>query len=403
MNILFLSLISINDINASGIYNDLLRKFYNEGHTVYIVSPSERRGKGKTSISCIKKVHYLKVWTLNYQKTNFIEKGLSTLLIEYQFKHAIIKYIKNVKFDLVIYPTPPITFANVVRCIKKRDNAFTYLLLKDIFPQNAVDLGMISRNGLMYRYFRTKERQLYKVSDVIGCMSGANVKYLLSHNPGITCKKVEICPNSIEVEELIRYNKDEVNQIRNKYGLSKERFACIYGGNLGKPQDISYIIECLKLMADDTRFQFLIVGSGTEYHKLERFVDEDKPENVILLSHLPQFDYDELVKACDAGLIFLDHRFTIPNYPSRLLSYMSAGIPVLAATDTNTDVGQFIESNSIGVWCESTNPGSFRNALIRLRGMHIDKETVFKVLKSSYDVSVSYQTIIKHLHEDFGK
>lgn len=93
------------------------------------------------------------------------------------------------KFDLIIYSTPPITFQRAVEYVKERDNAQTYLLLKDIFPQNAVDIGILSKNGwkgLIYKYFRKKEKKLYGISDRIGCMSEANCKYILSHNPGFS-------------------------------------------------------------------------------------------------------------------------------------------------------------------------------------------------------------------------
>ena len=74
-----------------------------------------------------------------------------------------------------------------------------YLLLKDIFPQNAVDLGMFSKGGLLYRMFRKKEERLYQLSDYIGCMSPANVDYILRHNREVDIHRVEVCPNSIEL------------------------------------------------------------------------------------------------------------------------------------------------------------------------------------------------------------
>lgn len=77
-----------------------------------------------------------------------IEKGISTLMIEGQFLRAIKKHFNDVTFDLVIYSTPPITFEKVILFIKERDLANSYLLLKDIFPQNALDLNMFSKKVL---------------------------------------------------------------------------------------------------------------------------------------------------------------------------------------------------------------------------------------------------------------
>lgn len=192
MNVLFLTLLDFDSIEEKNIYTDLLREFRNKGHNVYIVSPIEKRKKKHTFI--IKKfgTTILKLKIGNMQKTNVIEKGISTLCIEHILLTGIRKYFSNVKFDLVIYSTPPITFCSAIGFIKKRDNAKTYLLLKDIFPQNAVDIEMLKKTGLkslIYKYFRKKEKELYALSDRIGCMSKANVEYVIKHNPEVVREK----------------------------------------------------------------------------------------------------------------------------------------------------------------------------------------------------------------------
>ena len=231
MNIIFLTVSRIKEIKSRGIYTDLMRKFRDEGHNVYIVTPYERQFALPTSLSEVDGIHLLGVRTLNIQKTNIIEKGIGTILLETQFNRAIKKYLSHVNFDLILYSTPPITFTDVVRNLKKgTSSAISYLLLKDIFPQNAVDLGMFSKNSLIYWYFRQKEIGLYKHADYIGCMSPANVEFVLRHNSFLVHERVEIAPNSIELK------KDPINidreSIRKKYDLPIDRPIFIYGGNL---------------------------------------------------------------------------------------------------------------------------------------------------------------------------
>ncbi|MEG0392893.1 MAG: glycosyltransferase family 4 protein, partial [Anaerovoracaceae bacterium] len=352
MNILFLTLIDIKTIDEAGIYQDLMREFVKKGHNVYIVSPVERRFNEEERVIQNKDCTILKVKIGNTQKTNLIEKGISTLLLEGQFKSAIKKYFGDKRFDLVLYSTPPITFAKVIEYIKRRDNAKTYLLLKDIFPQNAVDLEMFSKKSLIYKFFRKKEKELYRISDYIGCMSQVNVDHVLDHNPEIRKDKVHVNPNTIEVSEQ-DVNKAEIPLIREKYNIPKDRTVFVYGGNLGKPQGIPFLIQCLAANEQKTDRYFVICGSGTEYKALEEYIEKNKPENVLLINGLPKVDYEALVSACDVGLIFLDHRFTIPNFPSRLLSYMQNSMPVIACTDPNTDIGTVITEGGFGWWCES--------------------------------------------------
>ena len=196
MNVIFLTLFRIKDIEARGIYEDLMRKFRNEGHQVFIVCPVERREGLKTSLVEQDGVKILNVKTLNIQKTNVVEKGIGTLLIESQYIKAIKKYLSNVSFDLITYSTPPITFTNAVKYLKKENpNAVSYLQLKDIFPQNAVDMKMFGEKSVFNWYFRKKEKALYRVSDFIGCMSPSNVNFLLKHNPEIDAARVEVAPN----------------------------------------------------------------------------------------------------------------------------------------------------------------------------------------------------------------
>lgn len=361
MNILFLTLIDFNTIDDPGIYQDLLREFAKHGHNLFVISPVERRKNQTTKLLKTDKATILKLKIGNTQKTNIIEKGLSTIIIEPLFIAGIKKYFSDIKFDLVIYSTPPITFCNAIEFVKKRDEAKTYLLLKDIFPQNAVDLGMMSKRGikgLIYNVFRNKEKKLYRISDYIGCMSQANVDYVLKHNPEINSEKVEICPNSVEVVDMSVDEKTR-DEIRREYGIPLDKKVFVYGGNLGKPQGIDFMIECLRSQEKNKEVYFLIVGDGTGYGKIETYVESEKPSNVKLMKRLPKEDYDKMVAACDVGMIFLDHRFTIPNFPSRLLSYMQAKIPVLAVTDPKTDIGKVIVDGGFGWWCESNNVESF--------------------------------------------
>ncbi len=399
MNVLFLTTGRMGNVEDHGLYPDLMRQFRDKGHNVYHVSTYERRTNKKTAYVEENGTYALRVRIGNLTKCNVIEKGLSTILIESQFKAAIQKYLSNVKFDLVLYSTPPITLVNVIRHIKKRDGAKSYLLLKDIFPQNAVDLGMMAKSGLkapIYWYFRRKEKRLYAISDRIGCMSQTNVDYVLKHNPEIDPGKVEICPNSVEVRDM-RVSAQVREELRTKYEIPLDKKVFVYGGNLGKPQGIPFITECLAERMNDPDAYFLIVGDGTEYKKLETFFDREKPDNMKLLKRLPKEDYDRLAAACDVGLIFLDHRFTIPNFPSRLLSCLQAGLPVLCCTDPNTDIGKVCVEGGFGWSCESNDVKAFSDTVDAALQANLAAmgNAGFSYLREHYTVQGAYEIIMK--------
>ena len=401
MNILFLTMASgLRNVSASGIYTDLMRKFRDEGHEVYIIYPNERRTGRPTSIEVSNGVHCLGVRTLNVTKTSIIEKGIGQLLLEDLFMRAMNKYFSDIRFDLILYSTPPITFNKVIKEARKRNpQATTYLMLKDIFPQNAVDLGMMTKmgiKGMLYRMFRKKEKELYRISDFVGCMSPANVRYVLEHNPEVKAEKVEIAPNSYDVASP--QPSPEGKGIRKALGLPVDIPIFIYGGNMGKPQGIPFLVECMKAVKDREDCHFVVVGDGTEYHKLEAFVKECCPKAVSVFQRLPKEDYDKLAEACDVGLIFLDYRFTIPNYPSRLLPYLMTRKPIIACTDPNCDTGTLAEENGYGFYCPSNSVEAFVKTIDRMLASDISQmgENGYQFFLDNYTTEHTFKAIMKH-------
>ena len=115
------------------------------------------------------------------------------------------------------------------------------------------------------------------------------------------------------------------------------------------------------------------------------------------MKRLPKEDFDTMVGACDVGMIFLDHRFTIPNYPSRLLSYMSAKIPVLVSTDSNTDIGKVVVDEKFGWWCESNNSDVFKEKVFSALNENVDTVHEYVTLCNRFSTKVSYQIILKSI------
>jgi glycosyltransferase involved in cell wall biosynthesis len=301
-----------------------------------------------------------------------------------------------------LYSTPPVTFSKCIKFIKKRDNSISYLLLKDIFPQNALDLGILKKTGvlwLIYFYFRFKEKQLYKYSDFIGCMSPANKKYILENNI-IDQKKVEVNPNS---EYIIKKHVEiDRSEIFRNFDIPLNKMIFIYGGNIGKPQGVDFIIECIKDNEKRERAHFVIVGSGTEYGKLKNQIDINKFKNTTLIYSLHRYEYEMLLQASDVGMVFLDYKFTIPNFPSRILSYMKFSKPIIMAVDGNTDLGIIARQSGFGDYVKSDNVESF-NILVN---KFINEYDLVDMGKKSnrfyienYNIDITYNKIISKLED----
>ena len=405
MKVLFITIGTFRNINASGIYTDLLRMFQQKGHEVFVICSSERREEKKTQIYSDSGVQILRVKTGNITKVAFWEKGISTLLIGKQFLSAYNKYFEKQKFDLILYSTPPITIAPMIKKIKQKSKAFTYLMLKDIFPQNAIDLEILTQKGIKgipYLYFRYMEKMLYKVSDRIGCMSPQNIKYVLAHNPEINKEKVGLCPNTIDLLEIEPVCKHDISE---RYRIPKNKLWIIYGGNFGRPQNVEFIVKLLKKYKNHQTLHFIMCGSGTEFYKIK--AESEKNQNVTYIQYQPHDKYIELLKACDIGLVFLDERFTIPNFPSRIMDYMNCELPILACTDSNTDLGQILEKGKCGWWVCGNDIDGFMNKLSDIEKKQKNNNSYLnekgknarELLKREYLTEIAYKTILQSSNE----
>ena len=394
--VIFLSLVQINSLDDRGIYHDLLRQFALHGHEVFIVCPVERRTGLRTQLIKQDKVQILQVSTFNVQKSNIWEKAVAMLSLNFILKKAVKKYFESISFDLILYATPPITLNNLITWLKHKNQALSYLLLKDIFPQNAIDMGLIKKGSYIHRYFKNKEIELYALSDRIGCMSPANKTYLIGHHPH-HLNKVEVNPNSIEIRKELHKLKSK-KEILNQLQLPEETHLYLYGGNLGKPQGTLLLTEIiLKSEKLHPKAYFLIIGDGTDYELLNKWFLKTQPNNARLIKYLPKKEFDAIAEHCDVGLILLRKEFTIPNFPSRLLTYLENKMPVLAMTDTVSDLGPIAEQYDFGKWCVY---GDVDSALMHIgffeadeNQRHLMGENGYGFLLDEYNVELSYQKI----------
>ena len=356
MRILYLSEQDI-DLSQRGIYSDLINTLAERGHSITLCCADSRYPKTEFAAGKIPK---LKIKVPNQFGVNFIKKGLVLLRLEGMIRRAVAKHLKKEQFDLVLYATPPITLAGVIAYCKKTFHCRSYLMLKDIFPQNAVDLGILSEHGLrgiLYRFFKAKEKKLYRYSDRIGCMSPANISYLIRHEPYLDRDKIELFPNAVRADEC-NIERDPSRKIFEKYGIDKEKLVFVYGGNFGKPQGLDFLAEAIAQCRDIQEVHFVMVGKGGEKEKFFRALRG--LGNVTALDALPKDEYEQLCAQCDVGMVVLDKRFTIPNYPSRILSYLGNVMPVFACTDKSCDVKDLLEQAQCGKWCYSGSLEDFK-------------------------------------------
>ncbi|KKB45020.1 glycosyltransferase family 4 protein [Bacillus thermotolerans] len=396
MKVLYIATSFPEPDKGATIYTDLAEAIHESGHEITVAVSEQARNKKNTEMKKERGFNVLRVVTGNYYDVGLIEKGITTLKIPVLMKKGISKYLGNKKFDVILFEAPPVTNAGLVEWAKRKFNCQAYLMLKDIFPQNAVDLGIIKQNSLLYRYFMSKEKKLYRTADFIGCMSEANKNYIVKHNPWLDVKKLELFPNTKRITNDIETHEFPM---RERYGIPREACVFLFGGNMGRPQYIEILCEAVKEYKDEKEIYFLFVGRGTDRYKLEQAIKENNIKNALLIENLPRHEYEQITKECNVGLIVLDPHFTIPNYPSRILSYMEYAKPVLAVTDKVTDLKELIEESQCGEWVWSGDVDSF---LRKIKEMSKSEELVIqgnngrKYIINNFKVEQSVKILEKH-------
>lgn len=392
MNILYISTVFPNETENSTIYTDLAEELVRRGHSVTVVAAEEKKKKLETRIVNQRGCTVLRVRCGNMYDVPKLTKGFSILTLSYYMKLAMKKYLKAQNTDLILFEAPPVTLSGVVNKAKRLFNAPAFLMMKDIFPQNAVDLGMMKKNGIIYKYFKYKENQLYKIADNIGCMSEGNRQYIHNHS-NINLDKLSIFPNTKRIKPFENIKKN--NSIREKYGIPVNSIVFVFGGNMGKPQGMIFLAEAIEKSSCIDNAFFVLVGRGTEKNYIEKKLKNNK--NVLICDNLPRDEYEQLILSCNVGIVSLDSRFTIPNYPSRILSYMEYCMPVLATTDSNTDFKDLIKSSKCGYWCSSDDVDTFVNYVRKFTENEYLREDMGrngrKYIENNFNVGISVDLI----------
>ncbi|WP_410208622.1 glycosyltransferase family 4 protein [Fusobacterium sp.] len=397
-NILFIFLRHSENKDDSTLTKDLADEFFRNGNNITVVTITEKKYNRQTQFKVENGYEVLRVKTGNYFNVNSkIEKAITSLTMIKCLKKEIFNFLGEKKYDLIITHTPFISAHDLIQPLKIYFNCPTFLILWDIFPQNAKDIGMMT-NSILFKFFKYKEKKMLLSYDRILCMSPGNVEYMRKNYDYLDKNKIKLLRNWAKIKPIVKIDK---SVIRQKYRYGLDDFIIAFGGNMGKPQKLENILKLAEKVRDKEQIKFLFVGSGTEKDSLERLAKKEQLSNVKFLNQVPRADYEVLISACDLGVVSLDERFTVPNFPSKTTDYFKLGLPILASLDraAAADYGQFLQKEAKGgMFAEAGNVDKLEEVLLKL---YDDKElrvTLGKNGRKYYEenlgVEKAYKTIV---------
>jgi glycosyltransferase involved in cell wall biosynthesis len=400
MRFLFVFISYPNVEKDNNMYSALVHELARIGHEIKVIAPVF---ESSTKVSQEGGISVIRVRSGALFNTNVVSKSLNMILLNFRYRNAMRRFWPDSNFDWIITSTPPITLSGFLRDLKTKCDAKLYLILRDIFPQNARDLGLI-RDPFIFLYFRKKEKHMYSISNIIGCMSSKNIQFILEHNLKILeSKSVTYFPNWIK-PSCVSTNSELDTHIKNRFDFVG-KFVVVFGGNLGKPQKIDFILDLAHEVREEPKIVFYIIGKGTEKARIKKRILKEGMTNVRLFDLLPRDTFQSILRQADLGLVNLSDRFTIPNIPSRTLGYWDASLAVLAATDRNTDLNdEFLKKFDAGLWVETGDIDQYLHQFLKLYNNDNRRKRMGKngriAVETEFSAQAAAKRLINHIEEE---
>jgi glycosyltransferase involved in cell wall biosynthesis len=307
------------------------------------------------------------------------------------------QFFKDNPCDLIIYYSPTIFFGSLVKRLKKKFRCPSYLILRDLFPQWAVDAGIL-RKGLVYHYLKWKERQHHEAADIIGVQSPANLLYFREN--GLDKKyRLEVLYNWTTLEEKSILPGDH----RKRLGL-QGKVVFFYGGNIGIAQDMDNVVRLAVNLQNEPDAYFLLVGEGSEVPRLRAEIASKGLMNIAIHPAVGQREYLSMLSEFDVGLISLDHSLKTQNFPGKMLGYMYYSTPMLASINPGNDLKVILEDNEAGLVCINKDDETFATFARRLLADEALRLRLGRnaraLLESTFSVSGAARQILAHFYRD---
>ncbi len=331
--------------NSSGSLQllDLASEFARQGHHVTAII-SDAEIKKPWIVECLNDVVVLRLRAPRLSNFGYLGRVIGELLMPYfMLLNISFSPLKKNKYEAVIWYSPTIFLGPLIKILKKRSNCPSYLIVRDIFPEWAWEIGII-RSKLVYLFLRHFANYQNKQANVIGLQTPGNLCYFDQKKQKSYSAKIEVLHNWLSSSQNIGCS---INIDKTKLSGRK---IFIYAGNIGVAQNIEIFCQLAHMFRKNLEFGFMFVGRGSESARL--FKKYGHLPNVMFFDEVPANEIPGLYAQCHIGLISLDYRHKSHNIPGKFLSYMNAGLPVLAYVNKGNDIVNLIRTNGVGVVVE---------------------------------------------------
>jgi glycosyltransferase involved in cell wall biosynthesis len=320
---------------------DLSQEFVRQGHdtTVLVASP-------ELDVPCgTDDAHGVRVVRLRTPRTKemgYVRRLIGELAMPFAMMRNLSRSsMASARYDAVIWYSPTIFLGPIVRKLKVASQAPSYLIIRDIFPQWAADMGLIPRGPILWVLDAIANYQ-YRSADVIGVQTPGNIKFFDTFNRKNQQTRIEVLQNWLAPAK----NKGCAIDLSQTRLAGRRIFA--YAGNMGVAQQMDKLLDMALALRERTDVGFLFVGRGSETDRLAARARDAGADNILFHDEISPDDIPGLYAQVHVGLISLDSRHQTHNIPGKFLTYMQAGLPVLASINLGNDLASLVSSQRVG-------------------------------------------------------
>ena len=339
--------------SASHLMLELAEELYSRGHHVTVMTTWPEYNLDQDSpprqfseLEDEQGIQVLRIKTLPHHNVNYLLRGLAQLLMPVQFWWKLRRCQLNP--DAVVVYSPPLPLALVGAWL--RPKAHFLLNVQDLFPQNAIDLGVL-QNPLQIRFFRWLEDYFYRNADVATVHSEGNRRSVLQHYPELV-DKLRILHNWVDVGH--HQSASAAVDFRAKWKIT-QRYIAVFAGVMGPSQYLERVLDVAEHLKDQSELLFLLVGDGAEKTKLKQLAEQKQLRNVRFEGFIGRDVYPDLLKICSLGLVCLSPQNQTPVVPGKILGYMAAGLPVVAFLQSQSDGHSIVREAACGITADSAD------------------------------------------------
>lgn len=264
-----------------------------------------------------------------------------------------------------------------------------------MFPQWAIDAGLLKSGSLIERYFRFFEKTSYSQADRIGLMSERNLEIFRETNKGFPC---EVLRNWASLTQVVL--PDNYVSIRAQLNL-ENKIIYFYGGNIGHAQDMANLMRLTRKMMPHENAHFLFIGQGDEVQLINKLAKEWELNNFTYLPSVDQNTFKNILSEVDVGLFSLSARHSSHNFPGKLLGYMVQGLPILGSVNVGNDLLEIVNDSCSGfIHVNGEDDKLYNSALLLLNKDDIRYqygENAQKLLREEFSVETAARNIVMRL------